>query len=150
MWFPSFGIEPDAGKNARHSFVYCFRGGAASTIDVLDIAGGTTGAWSNAIVYDGAQTLTTGTGGEYAPYDNEGRFGYINIYTASVINQIFRFDVKNRVMSPHTPTDWVQAGTAAVGSRVVTYCAIDGTDKYTVVLLLSHLATNCFELLVQV
>ena len=53
-------------------------------------------------------------------------------------------------MSPYTPTDWVQAGTAAAGERIVPYCAIDGSDKYSVLLLLSHLGTNAMELVVQV
>lgn len=149
--FASFGIEPDSAKNSRHSYIYSFRGAAATTLDMLDIAGGTTGAWSNAIVYDGGSTaLTTGSCGKYAPFDNEGRFAYIDIYTASVVNQIFRFDVKNRVLSPFTPTDWIQAGTAAVGDRLTTYCAIDGNDKYTVVLLVSHLSQISQELIVQI
>lgn len=148
--FASFGIEPDTAKNSRHSYIFSFRGGGASTLDLLDIAGGTTGAWSNAIVYDGAVTLTKGACGKYAPFDNEGKFGYLNSYGASVINQIYRFDVKNRVLSPFTPTDWIQAGTAAAGDRLATFCAIDGTDNYTVLYLLSHASTVGQELIVQV
>lgn len=149
--FSSFGIEPDTDKNARHSFIYSFRGGAATTLDVLDIAGGTTGAWSNAVVYDGSTVnLGAGTCGKYAPFDNEGRFGYLNIYVASAFNQIYRFDVKNRVLQSFTPTDWIQSGTAAAGDRLGTYCAIDGTDKYTVILLIAHLSTIDQELVVQV
>lgn len=149
--FASFGIEPDTDKNSRHSFIYSFRGGASTTLDCLDIAGGTTGAWSNAIVYDGkAPSLTTGSCGKYAPVDNEGRFGYLNIYTASATNQIYRFDVKNRVLQAFTPTDWIQAGTAAAGDRIGTYCAIDGTDKYTIVFLLAHTSTIAQEIIVQV
>ena len=147
---PSFGIEPDSGKNARHSFIFSFRGGATSTLDLLDIAGGTTGLWAGAIVYDGAVSLTTGSCGKYAPATDEGRFGYLNSYVASAINQVFRFDVKNRVLSPETPTDWIQAGTAAAGDRVASYVAIDGSDKYSVVFLLAHLATNGQELIIQV
>lgn len=145
--FSSFGIEPDAAKNARHSFVFSFR--SALILDMLDIAGGVAGAWSNAIVYDGAVTLTTGSCGEYAPCDQEGRFGYRTIYVASAISQLFKFDVQNRVQTPVTPTDWIQVGTAAVGERISTYVAIDGTDKYTMVLLLAHLATITHELVVQ-
>ena len=78
--FPSWGIVPDSAKNARHSFIHCFRGGGTATLDVLDIAGGTTGSWSNAITYDGGQLITTGSCGCYAPCDNEGRHGYINFY----------------------------------------------------------------------
>lgn len=148
--FASFGIRPDVGKNSRHSHIFSFRGGNATTLDLLDIAGGTTGAWSNAIVYDGGVALNTGSCGKYAPYDNEGKFGYLNVYVASAINQMYRFDVKNRVMSPFTPTDWIQSGTAAAGDRLATYCAIDGTDKYTVVYLKAHLSTIAQELIIQV
>ena len=146
MWAPSFGIQPDAGRNARHSFCYFFRGGGV-TLDVLDIAATITGTWTGAVTYDGGVALTTGTGGAYSPFGNEGRMLYMNIYTASAINQIFRFDVKNRVLSPYTPTDWIQAGTAAVGNRIAAYAAIDGTDLYDVVLLQSHLSTIAQELI---
>jgi hypothetical protein len=149
--FQSFGIEPDAAKNSRHSFIHSFRGGAV-TMDMLDIAAAIAGTWSAAIVYDGSGSATPGAGttGHYSPFDQEGRFAYMNIYTASVINQIYRYDVKNRVLSPHTPTDWIQSGTAAVGDRIATYCAIDGTDKYSVVLLLAHTSNIAQELVVQV
>jgi len=149
--FASFGIEPDPAKNSRHSFIFSFRGGNTSTLDMLDIAGGTTGAWSNDVVYDGkARLLTTGSCGKYAPCDNEGKFGYLNIYTASATNQIYRFDVKNRVLQAFTPTDWIQAGTAAVGDRIGTCVAIDENDKYTIVFLMSHLSTISQEIIVQV
>lgn len=147
--FQSHGIRPDTLKNARHSNIFSFRGGGVSTLDMLDIAGGTTGLWSNAIVYDGAVTLTTGSCGSYAPCDQEGKFGYINSYVASAVNQLFRFDVRNRVLAPITPTDWIQSGTAAVGDRLATYCAVDGTDKYAVVLLQANLSTIAQELIVQ-
>lgn len=147
--FPSFGIEPDVAKYSRHSFIFSFRTSGASTLDMLDIAGGATGAWST-IVYDGAMFPTAGTGGSYAPFDNEGKFGYMNVYAASIINQIYRFDVKNRVLNAFTPTDWIQAGVAAAGNRLATYCAIDGTDKYTVLLLVAHLSTISQELIVQI
>lgn len=146
MWAPSFGIRPDVEKNARHSFCYFFRGGAV-TLDVLDIAGSITGTWTGAVTYDGAIALTTGTSGCIAPFDNEGRMFYMNIYAASVISQIYRFDVKNRVLAPYTPTEFVQSGTAAVGSRMAAYCAIDGTDHYDVVMLLSHTSAIVQELI---
>ena len=149
VWAQSFGIQPDPARNARHSFQYFFRGGA-QTLDVLDIAGGTTGLWTGAIVYDGGITLTTGTTGCYAPYGEEGRFFYMNIYVASAVNQIFRFDVENRVLSPYTPTDFLQSGAAVVGGRMAAYAAIDGTDKYDVVLLTSHLSNVSQELIVLV
>ena len=148
--FPSYGIQPDAARNARHSFIHSFRGGNVSTLDVLDIAGGTTGAWSNAVVYDGAVVFNTASCGKYAPFDNEGKFGYLNIYTASAINQIFRYDVKNRVLSPYTPTDWIQTAAAVAGDRVAAYVSCNGTEKYSVVFLLGCAITNTFELIVLV
>lgn len=144
MWFPSFGMEPDPGKNARHSFCYFFRGGGA-IVDLFDIAGGTTGVWTAGVVIDGAVSMATGSCGRIAPADQEGKFGYINAYTASAINQMFRFDVKNRVLTPFTPTDWIQSGTAAVGERIAVITAIDGTDKYSVVCSLAHLSAIFHE-----
>lgn len=146
MWAASFGIEPDPDRNARHSFCYFFRGGAA-TLDVLDIAGAIAGTWTGGITYDGSTALTTGTSGCNSPFDNEGRMFYMNIYTASAANQMFRFDVQNRVLSPYAPTDYIQSGTAAIGNRMAAYCALDGTDTYDVVLLVSHLSTVAQELI---
>lgn len=75
---------------------------------------------------------------------------YLNIYAASAVNQIYRFDVQNRVLSPHTPTDFLQSGTATLGGRIAAYAAIDGTDTYDVVFLMSHLSTVSQELIVLV
>ena len=151
MWAPSFGIEPDQNRYGRQSFCYFFRGGAA-TLDVLDIAGGTTGAWTGAIVYDGSPGAlpATGSGGCYSPFDNEGRMFYMNLYVASQISQMYRFDVENRVLSVFTPTDYLQSGGAALGNRVACYCALDGTDTYDTVFLQSHLSTVAQECVVLV
>ena len=149
MWAPSWGIQPGVARNARQSFCYFFRG-ASVNLDVLDIAGSITGTWTGAIVYDGAVALTVGTCGGYAPFDNEGRMQYINIYAASIVNQMHRFDVQNRVMAPFTPTDFLQAGTAAGAKRIACYAALDGTDTYDVVLLQSHLSTVAQEMVVLV
>ena len=146
MWAPSFGIQPDPDRNARHSHCHFFRG-AMQTVDTLDIAGSITGTWSSAITIDGAVTLTTGTSGAYAPFENEGRMFYMNIYTASAINQIYRFDVKNRVLSPFAPTDFLQSGTAAGGNRMAAYCAVDISQNYDCILLQSHLSTVAQELI---
>ena len=151
MWAPSFGIQPDAARNARHSFCYFFRGGGVTTLDLLDIAGSITGTWTGAITYDGNTTnVGTGTTGVYAPFENEGRMFYVNAYVASAANQFFRFDVQNRVLSPYTNTDFIQSGTATLGGRMAAYCAIDGTDTYDVILLQSHLAVVAQELVVLV
>jgi hypothetical protein len=150
MWAPSWGIQPDAAHNARHSFCYFFRGGAV-TLDLLDIAASITGTWTAAVAYDG-NTVTIGVGscGGYAPFENEGRMFYINAYVASAANQFYRFDVQNRVLSPYTNTDFIQSGTAALGKRIAAYAALDGTDTYDVVLLQSHLSAISQELVVLV
>lgn len=146
MWAPSWGMQPDAARNARHSHCHFFRGTSA-LVDTLDIAGSITGTWSNGIAIDGAVTTTAATCGAYSPFGQEGRFFYLNIYVASAVNQIYRFDTKNRVMSPFTPTDFLQSGTAAVGKRMAAYCANDGSDQYDVVLLQSHLTTIAQEMI---
>jgi hypothetical protein len=148
MWMPSFGIQPDVARNARHSFNYFFRGGVA-TLDVLDIAGSITGTWAGAVTYDGSPGAlpATGSGGGYSPFGQEGRMFYLNLYVANAVNQFYRFDVQNRVLSPYTPTDLLQTGTAAVGNRVACYVAQDGSDLYDIVLMQSHLASTAQELI---
>lgn len=149
--FATFGVEPDVGRVAKQTQIHSFRGGGTA-LDVLDIAASITGTWSNAIVYDGSNAVTIGVGtcGKYAPADQEGRFGYLNGYVASAANQMYRYDVKNRVLTPFTPTDWIQSGTAAAGDRVATYAVFDGTTPYTSVFLVSHLSTITQELIVEV
>jgi hypothetical protein len=149
FWMPSWGIQPNGLRFARQSFCYFFRGTAA-TLDVLDIAGSITGTWTGAITYDGSTTMTLAACGGYAPFENEGRMFYINNYTASAVNQMFRFDVENRVLSPFMATDFLQTGTAASNKRMAAYVALDGTDKYDVVLLQSHLSTVSQEMIVLV
>ena len=147
LWAPSFGIQPDPARNARHSFNYFFRGGAV-TLDVLDIAGGTTGLWTGGVTYDGnVNAFGVGTTGCYSPFGQEGRYTYVNVYVASAINQIYRFDARNRVFSPYVPTDFIQSGTATLGGRMAAYAAIDGNETYDVVMLQAHLSTVCQELI---
>lgn len=146
MWMPSTGIRPDSAKNARHSFMYCWRGGQ-NAIDLFDISNTITGTWTNAITYDGGITASSTISGCYSPFGNEGRMFYLNSYVASQVSQIFRFDVKNRVLAPYVATDEIQAGTASIGNRMACYAAIDGTDLYDIVFLQSHLAVRTQELI---
>ena len=148
MWAPSWGIQPDVARNSRHSFCYFFRG-VVSSLDVLDIAGSITGTWTAAITYDGSPGAlpSTGSCGCYSPFGNEGRMFYMNLYVASGVSQIYRFDVQNRVLSPFVPTDFVQTGTAAIGNRMACYVALDGNDEYDIVFLQSHLSTIAQELI---
>jgi hypothetical protein len=146
MWMPAFGIRPDSAKNARHSHLFCWRGTSAN-LDLFDIAGAITGTWTSAIVIDGGITTTAAMSGCYSPFENEGRMFYLNPYTANAVSQIFRFDVQNRVLSPYTPTDEIQAGTATLGNRMAAYAAFDGTEIFDCILLQSHLATRTQELI---
>lgn len=149
MWMPAFGIRPDSAKNSRHSHLFCWRGTSAN-LDLFDISNTITGAWTNAIVIDGGITTTAAMSGCYSPFESEGRMFYLNPYTASQVSQIFRFDVQNRVLSPYTPTDEIQSGTAALGNRMAAYAAFDGTDTYDCIFLMSHLAARTQELIVLV
>jgi hypothetical protein len=147
LWAPGWGIQPDPARNARHSHSYFFRGGAV-TLDLFDIANTITGTWTGAITYDGnVNSFGAGTTGAYSPFAQEGRYTYVNVYVASAINQIYRFDARNRVFSPYVPTDFIQSGTAAQGGRMAAYAAIDGTDRYDVLLLQSHLSSISQELI---
>lgn len=149
LWMPSFSIQPDTQDNARHSFCYFIRGGAVSSIDLLDIAGGTAGSWSGAITYDTPTAFTTGNSGTPGVASNEGRFFYINSYVQNALNQIFRFDVKNRTFTPYTPTDWIQTAAAAIGNRFVSYVGFDGTTKRDVLSLMVCASNIQQEIIVQ-
>jgi hypothetical protein len=144
---PSWGHEPtantDGTKLSRHSYVYSFRGGSTA-LDRLDIAGGTNGAWSNTMAYTGQGTnFTTGTGADYAPIDQQGRWGYIVLGATSLV---FRFDVKYQSMYSWVPLP-LQSGTAAAGDRVVVtpYMTTTSTDKMSLLHILGHLSTAMYR-----
>lgn len=126
---PSWGLTLDAAKNARHSYIYWFRGGATNTLDLLDIAGAAAiGAWTAAITYGGQTAATTFTTGSCATYDgatNSGKYGYINV---NATQRFLRFDVLNRTLEPWAYLPYAQ-GTAALGEKVATSLFIDGTTK---------------------
>lgn len=122
----SFGITRDINNNARHSHIYCLRGGASSAIDVLDIAGAATGSWSNDIAYaNKAQTFTTGTCAAYDPITFNGKYLHINV---NGTQQNARFDMLNRAMELELPLDYPQ-GTAIVGGKLALACMDDGVTK---------------------
>ena len=144
---PSWGHRPtkqsDGTRLSRHSYIWSFRGGS-TTLDMLDIAGGTTGAWTNGYSYNAQITsFSTGSGADYAPVDQGGRWGYI---VQGATNLMFRFDVKNIAMYPWTALP-LQSGTAAVGNRVAVTPYIDSTasNKVSIVFVQSHLSTNMYR-----
>lgn len=144
---PSWGHEPttqtDGTRLSRHSYIWSFRGNS-TTLDLLDIAGGTTGAWTSGVLYNAQQTsFTTGSGADYASVDQGGRYGYIVL---GATNQMFRFDVKNLTLYP-----WVslpaQSGTAVVGNRVAVtpYMTSAGADKVSIIFAQGHLSTAMYR-----
>ena len=143
---PSFFIRPDAQKLSRHSYIYVFRAAAGAVVDLFDIAGGTTGAWTAAIVYGGSgTTLTTGTTVTPDPYTGGGRFSFINV---SGTQRCLKFDVKNRVLSPAFYVRYPQ-GTAVVGQRMATAMFVDGATKVVFLILQRTAGAECFEMAVQ-
>jgi hypothetical protein len=143
---PSFFMRPDAVKQARHSYVYVFRGGNVATLDLFDIAGGATGAWTANIPYGGSGTLfTTGTTVTPDPYTGGGQSAFIN-YNGG--QRCMRFDVKNRVLSPAFYLRYPQS-TAYVGQRMATAMFVDGTTKLTFIILQRMSGAECFEIAVQ-
>lgn len=111
----SFGITRDTSGNARHSHIYRVRGGAANQIDVLDIAGASTGAWSADIAYGNKNTtFSTGTAGAYEPIANGGRYLYLN---QNGTQRFLRFDVRNRVLEPWTYLRY-PGSTVTVGGKL--------------------------------
>ena len=142
----SFGIERDVGANARHSNLFCIRGGGSTAIDVLDIAGAATGAWSNDIIYGKkGQAFTTGTNGAYDPATMQGRFLHLCI---NGTQRQARFDMKNRVLDASTFLRFPQ-GTAIVGQKMANGMFIDGATKANLVYQLTHTQAQMFSLVIQ-
>ncbi len=144
----SFAIVPDAGRNARHSLIYRIRGGAVSSIDVLDIAGGATGSWSAAITYGNAfTTFTTGTSSVYdsASSVGQGRWWYINVNAGT---QFMRFDLLNRVLEPWAVLRYTQ-GAALVGNKMTANFTFDGGVNGCFVSSLRSTGTEQFSILAQ-
>ena len=143
---PSFFLRPDAAKQARHSYVYVFRGGATATMDLFDIAGGANGLWSAAITYGGSgMTFTTGTTATPDPHTSGGRFTFIN---PSGGQRCLKWDSKNRVLSPAFYLRYPM-GAAVVGQRMATAMFVDGATKLTFIILQRSSAAECFEMAVQ-
>jgi hypothetical protein len=139
----SFGIARDSGSNARHSFIYCIRGAVSSAIDVLDIAGASTGVWSNTIVYGNlGQTFTTGTNGCYDNATLQGRFLHICV---NGTQRMVRFDMKNRVMEPSVYLRFPQS-TQVVGCKMANGLFIDGSTKVNFVYQLTNTQAQMFSL----
>jgi len=85
MNFVPFGIPfgdttVDPLLTHRPSKIICFRGNNTTALDILDIAGGVNGAWTNTAPYNGIATaFTTGSCIAYDPIGEDGKFAYISV-----------------------------------------------------------------------
>jgi hypothetical protein len=142
----SFGITRDIGANARHSNIFCIRGGGSAAIDVLNIAAAATGTWTNDIPYGKKnQTFTTGTVGAYDPATKEGRLMHICI---NGTQRMAKFDMKNRILDAGSYLRYPQ-GTALVGQKIANGLFIDGATKSNFLYLLTGSQPQMFSNVIQ-
>jgi hypothetical protein len=146
MFQQGFGYTRDVGVNARHSHVFAFRGSGTNTLDIFDIAGAATGAWTTGVVYGKqAQTFTTGTCGAYDPATREGRFMHINI---NGTQRFAKFDLKNRVLDAGSYFRFSQS-TAIVGQKLACGLFVDGNTKANFVYALNNTQQYMHSLVIQ-
>lgn len=136
---PSFHIVPDTGKVARQSYIYYWadQTTAYSNIDLFDIAGAATGAWTANINYGGkGLSISSGTSGAHDSLGNEGRYTYIQY---AGFAYYMRFDVKNCVLEPFTflPVSY-NSTTSSVGNRLAITNYINDVNEMITRLLTFH------------
>lgn len=142
----AYGVTQDANKLVRYSYIFCIRGAATSQIDIFDIAGAATGAWTSSIIYgNSGQTFTTGTTSEYEPATLSGKYFYVNV---NGTQRFARFDMLNRVLEPYAYLEYVQ-GTAVVGDGMTMTLFIDGAVKLAFLIFQRRTYAECFQLALQ-
>lgn len=127
--FGGFSLDWTSFETIKPSLVYLLKGGATSTIDCLDIAGGANGLWetgATTVAYGNKLgTFTTGTCVALDAASNEGRYCYIN---QSGLLNMFRFDMFSRELEPWISLRSINS-TSYVGSRLATSLFVDGETK---------------------
>ncbi len=124
-------------QNGR--YIYSFRGGATSTLDVYDIAANT---WISGVVYGNQQeTFTTGS----STVDLDG-FIY---YTKESTGRIFKFDVNGNKLIPlaTNTTQVALGGTVVEGDKLFILPFVDGTTKINFLYTMRHSATELVRML---
>jgi hypothetical protein len=131
--FHPFGLELNAEKTQRHSFIYKFRGGNTATLDIFDISAASTGSWTTNAVYDnqGAVTVTVGASHIYNALDNVAMIAPYQLASTQV--QMYYFDVEKNSLRSYTPCQAPASGTIAEGDRMGIDFYTDGTDKKAIV-----------------
>lgn len=143
----SYGIEPDAQRSQRHSYIYSIRGGAVSTIDLFDIAGAATGLWTGNIDYGnkGGTLFGAGTCTAYDGATKNGAYFYINI---SGTQRFTRFCMTTRMLEGYAYLEYAQ-GTAIAGDALCQTTYIDGTTKVAFIIFQRRSGAEVFQLLIQ-
>jgi hypothetical protein len=144
----SFGISLGTDltvDGARHSFLFSFRSGII--LDVFDIAGGTTGAWSSSAGYGNTPSslLNTGASSAYDPVTNGGKYMYFNSAPSATFPSWYRFDLKTRVLEPFAQLRYPNTGTLTAGNKAAMSFFVDGSTKLSFWTLLLQSATQMFS-----
>ena len=110
-----YGTTNDPNKNFRYSYIHSFRGGATVLLDIFDLAGGTTGLWTNSAVWQpNLGSITTGSCGGYDGIGNNGAYYYVNYIGGQYF---WRYNVFARNLD-----NWVfmryPTATAVVGAKM--------------------------------
>jgi len=145
--FQSYGLVPDVSKNARQSNIFSFRGGAATSLDILDIAGAATGSWTNGATYGNITTgpATTGAGLVYNGATQLGQFAYLCLNGSTTF---YRFNCATRMLNQWTQLRYGQ-GTAVLGNKMAMTTYIDGATKVGFVYTLRNTGTELFQCLIS-
>lgn len=153
--FASFSLAIDADPlwYVKPGMIYLLKGAGTSTIDCLDISGGTTGSWETGgttVIYSNKlSTFTTGTSAEQDPVSNDGRYVYINPSFGVLSGQyMFRFDMLNRVLEPWAFIRATQ-GTIVGGKKMAFGCYIDGTKKISFMYHILHTTIGMYQCLIS-
>lgn len=125
-------------QNGR--YIYCFRGGGSSTLDVYDIAANT---WISGVAY-GYQAETFNAGSSSVNIN-----GVIYI-TKEATGRVFRFDVDfNRLIPVATNTNQVAlGGTAVAGNKMFVLPYTDGGTTIMFGYMLRHSSSDLMRMLV--
>lgn len=112
-------------QNGR--YIYSFRGGAANSLDMYDIAANT---WVSAVDYGGrGETFTTGSSS--TTFDG-------NIYIAKeATGRLFKFDVAQHTLGGLT-TNLHPQSTATDGGKLLVIPYVDGSTKLPYLYVLQH------------
>lgn len=121
-------------QNGR--YIYSFRGGAANSLDIYDIAANT---WVSAVDYGGrGETFTTGSSS--TTFDG-------NIYIAKeATGRLFKFDVAQHTLGGLT-TNLHPQSTATDGGKLLVIPYVDGSTKLPYLYVLQHTRVDMLRMM---